>query len=188
MNLLEILLGQVPEAVYFALFMIFSKRLDRRRGLLITLMTIEYILLLNVFPFSIWSHILYFVISYLILKILYKEKAQITDIFTLGIASIVLMVVSAICYFILKNFTTNILIGSIVQKLFTFMVLLLYKRKWCNIQKLYKYLWNRNDKISKIMKSTTFRCINLIVFNIMFYIINAYMLYSLFLYQIYGGE
>lgn len=87
MNILELLLGQIPEALYFALFMIYTKRLNEKRIWFIVLTVLEYILLF-IPPLSIWSHILYFIFTYGILKWLYKNKAQITDIFTLGIASV----------------------------------------------------------------------------------------------------
>lgn len=183
MKLDQLLLGQIPEAIYFALFMIFSKRLDRKRGLFIILMTIEYVLLF-IPALSIWSYILYFVISYIILKLLYKEKSQITDVFTLGIASIILMFISAICYPI-AQLMNNMIIGNLIQKICLFVFLFTTKFKLPKIQNIYKKFWNRNDKIPKLMKSVTFRCINLVLLNIMFYLINGFVLYFIFWY---GGE
>ena len=179
MNILEILLGQLPEALYFALFIIFTKQIKTKRCLFTSLTVTEYILLLNAFRFSIWSHILYFALFFTILKLLYKEKSQITDIFTLGVASLLLMIISAICYWILNAFTVHIVVGNIIQKLVVFTILILLRHKLPNIQNWYKHLWNRNDKIPKFMKSTTFRCINLVIFNIMFYFINIVMIFSL---------
>ena len=176
MNVLQLLLGQIPEAIYFALFMIFTKRLDKKQILFTILMIIEYILLFNFTPVTIWSHISYFIITYIILKILYHEKSQITDIFTLGIASMILMIISGICYFTLSTFITNIIIGNSIQKLLLFIFLYFISDKLYKIQNTYKKFWNRNDKIPKPMKSTTFRCINLILFNIMFFIINGYII------------
>ena len=100
MNILEIILGQVPEAVYFAVFMILVKGLKTRRFTFIISMIIEYLLVLNVLPYSIWSYVLYFILSFLLLKILYKDKSNVTDIFTMGIASISLVITSALSYFI----------------------------------------------------------------------------------------
>ena len=182
--MLEILLGQVPEAIYFALFMIFTKRLDKKHGLFITLMVIEYILLF-IPALSIWSHILYFMMSYIILKLLYKEKSQITDIFTLGIASLVLMSISVMWYGIIYFTIKNIIICNILAKLCLFVFLLIFKNKLPKIQNIYKRLWNRNDKLPKRIKSTTFRCINVILFNVMFYLINSFILYFIFWY---GGD
>lgn len=177
MNILEILLGQIPEAIYFALFMIFTKRLDKKRGLFMTLMIIEYVLLFNFTPVSIWSHILYFVITYVILKLLYKERSQITDVFTLGIASIPLMIISVIWYVIVYFTFKDIVICSILAKISLFIFLYVIRHKLPKIQNIYKLFWNRNDKISKCMKSITFRCINIILFNLMFFIINSYIIF-----------
>ena len=176
MNVLQLLLGQIPEAIYFALFMIFTKRLDKKQILFTVLMIIEYILLFNFTPVTIWSHVLYFVITYIILKILYHEKSQITDIFTLGIASILLMIISGICYLIISITIKDIIICTILAKILSFISLYLLLNKLPKIQNMYKKFWNRNDKIPKPMKSTTFRCINLILFNVMFFIINGYII------------
>ena len=83
MNWAEILLGQVPEALYFALFIILTKKLTTKRFLFIVSTILEYILLMYAFPYDIWSHILYFIATYLILKLFYEDKCNITDIFTL---------------------------------------------------------------------------------------------------------
>ena len=78
-----ILLGQIPEAIFFALFLVFSKQLKEKRRLFTKFMCIEYILIMALFPFSWMFHILYTVMTFLTLKVLYKDKAQITDIFIL---------------------------------------------------------------------------------------------------------
>ena len=52
--MLELLLGQIPEAIYFALFMIFTKELKSKRFLYVALMIAEYLLLKHFIEFSIW--------------------------------------------------------------------------------------------------------------------------------------
>ena len=99
MNLAELFIGQIPEAVYFALFMILTKQLKTKRILFVVISTIEYIILLYALPFNVWSHILYFFLMYLLLKLLYKDKSQITDVFTLGIASIIMILFNFVLYF-----------------------------------------------------------------------------------------
>ena len=175
--MIEILLGQIPEALYFAFFMLFTKKLKTKRTLFIVLMTLEYILLLGALPYSTWSHILYFAVSYIILKLLYRERAQITDVFTLGIASFILIIISVAISLL---FRSNIVITIILSRVVMFAVVFGLNYRLNVIQKLYKKLWNRNDKIKKKIKSTTFRAINIIVFNIMFYVINICMIYALF--------
>ena len=53
MNLAELFLGQIPEAVYFALFLIFTKNLKEKRVLFIILMIGEYLLLKSFIHFDI---------------------------------------------------------------------------------------------------------------------------------------
>ena len=178
--MLEILIGQIPEAIYFSLFMIFAKNLKSKRILFIILMIAEYLLCLNSMPYDMVSHVLVFIMSYLTLKILYKEKAQITDVFTLGIASIILIICCIIPSFIVISNPDLYLLYVLITRILVFLFLILFKNKLYKIQNIYKKFWNRNDKIKKKMKSTTFRSLNLVVFNVVFYIIHLGMLYALY--------
>ena len=178
MNLAELFLGQIPEAIYFALFLIFTKRLKEKRVLFIILMILEYLLLKSFIHFDIWFQIGYTIMTFLTLKVLYKNKAQVTDIFTFGIASIVLMAISIISAIVLQF---NFIIGVILSRLLPFIFLVLTHKSLYRIQKVYKKLWNRNKNDCKHIKSTTFRAINAVVFNVMFYILNFCMICSAFI-------
>lgn len=171
MNVLEIILGQLPEAVYFAIFMILVKGLKEKRFVFIISMIIEYLLVLNVLPYSIWSYVLYFILSFLLLKILYKDKSNVTDIFTMGIASVIIIIVSIFSYLIVSLFSTNVIVGNLCQKAILFFIILVYKSYLPKINNIYKKLWNRSKHSYKI-KSMTFRVLNLIVFNFSFVVIN----------------
>lgn len=173
-----LLLGQIPEAIFFALFMIYAKRLKEKRILFTIIMIVEYLLLIAFLPYNIWFQVLYTFLTYIILKILYKEKAQITDIFTFSIASLFLIITSAFCFLI---FRPDMILSTITNRIFIFCILLCLNKKLYNIQLLYKKLWNKNNNLKKKMKATTFRSLNIIIFNFMFYIINLGMLYMLFL-------
>lgn len=176
MKLDQLLLGQIPEAIYFALFMIFTKNLKEKRVLFTVLMILEYVLLKLAFPFNMWFQVCYTFITYIILKILYKEKAQIIDIFTFGISSIILMVISIVVCLLFRD---NMIIIVVLSRLLMFAFLFIFRYRLNKIQNIYKSLWNRNDKQSKKMKSTTFRAVNAVIFNLMFYVINICLLYAL---------
>lgn len=178
MNLYEIFLGQVPEAVYFALFMILTKSLKERRILFTVLMIIDYLLLKSFIHFDVWFQVSYTIMTYAILKVLYKDKAQITDVFTFGIASIILILISIISYFV---FLGNDIIAIVINRLLTIGMPILLRNKLSKINNLYKKFWNRHNNNGKIMKSTTFRAINTVIFNVMFYVINFGMIYALVL-------
>ena len=172
--MLEILLGQIPEAIYFTLFMIYTKQLKEKRLLFVLFITIQYLLLLNIIPaYSIYSRIGFFITTYVTLKFLYKEKSQITDIFTLTISSIILIIFNIIGSIL---FSFNYLLAVIIIRILMFSFLFFFKKKLYKIQKMYKKIWNRRDKSQARIKSLTFRSLNLIIFNVMFYIINIGML------------
>lgn len=176
MELGQLLLGQIPEAIYFALFMILVKNIKEKRVLFTILMILEYVLLKLAFSFNMWFQVTYTFMTYIILKLLYREKSQITDIFTFGISSIILMAISIV---VCLPFRNNIVVIVILSRLLMFGFLFVFRCKLNKIQNLYKSLWNRNDKQPKKIKSTTFRAINVVVFNLMFFVINICLLYAL---------
>lgn len=150
--------------------MIFTKELKSKRILFSVLMVLEYVLLKLVLKYNIWFNVLYFIISYIIMKILYKDKTNITDVFTLGISSIFLGISSIICFLL---FHKSIFITVLINRLLIFILLVLFRNKLPKLSDLYKLLWNRNDKINKPIKSTTFRALNLVIFNMYIYGINV---------------
>ena len=176
MRLDQLLLGQIPEAIYFTLFMILVKNIKEKRILFTILMILEYVFLKYFLVYNIWFQVMYFILSFMIMKMLYKDKIQITDIFTLGIASIILVITSAIPYVIVYFTVHNMLIYVILNRIIIFTLLFVFRHKLQNINKLYYKLWNRNNKPKK-MKTTTFRALNLVIFNISFVIINLGILF-----------
>ena len=181
MNILEIFLGQIPEAIYFSLFLIGVLSLKKNRLLFTAILIIEYVLLMAVFPYSIWSHIIFFIITYGVLQVIYKVESNITAVFTLGIASIILMITNIAVYFIVWWLFNNFLVYAILHRLLLFGLLFIFWKKLPLLQNMYNKLWNRNDKVKYKMKSATFRSINVVVFNIMFYIINICMVLHMYL-------
>lgn len=179
--MLELLVGQIPEALYFAIFMILVKQLKEKRVLFSVLMIVEYLLLKYFIKYNIWFQISYTFATFLILKILYKDKSQITDIFTFTIGSIILILSCVIpSFMILNNNNYNIyIIYSIITRILCFGFLFIFRNKLRKIQDLYKKIWNRDDKIKKKVKTTTFRALNIVIFNVIFYIINLGMLYAI---------
>lgn len=175
--MLELLLGQIPEAIYFSLFMIYAKKIDSKRILFTLMMIAEYLILKSIISFDIWFQISYTFITYILLKFLYKEKAQITDIFTFTIASILLILISAVPYFIIWFTVNNFAIYVIVSRVLLFSTLFVLRKHLYKIQLVYKKYWNRNDKVKKVMKSATFRAVNVVVFNLIFYIIHLGMIF-----------
>lgn len=169
-------MGQIPEALYFALFMIFAKKLKTKRTLFIILMVVEYVLLLNIAPFSTIPKIIYIALSYVIMKMLYKSKTQIIDIFLLILAVIILGFVSVPLLF-LNNVINNIYITCLISKIILFILLFTFKNELNKFYEIYYHHWNRNDKEKRKIKSLTVRNISVVAFNITFYLTNIIAIY-----------
>lgn len=178
MNILELLIGQIPEAIFLALFMIVGKNLKTKRILFVTLVTVEYLFLkyiirLNytvVFPIS------YTFATFAILKALYKDKAQITDVFLFVFAMIILGICS-VPVLLLNTYIKNIYICCIISKMIAFFILFLVRNK---LYKGYKYVcsfWNRNCNKNRKIKSLTLRNICVVIFNITFVAMHIVFLY-----------
>ena len=176
----ELLVGQIPEAIFFSLFMIFAKNIREKRILFITLMVFQYILLTRFLNFNLWFQIIYTFITYVTLKFLYKGKAMLIDIFIFTIASLILIISSLISFGI---FYPNVILATIFNKFLIFIPLILLNYKLSLISKVYKNLWNRNNNKNNIdntkIKSTTFRSLNVVIFNMIFFIINFGMIIAL---------
>ena len=154
----------------FRSFIIFAKGLKEKRLLFIVIMIAEYLLLINALAYSSWFHLAYIVMTYIALKVLYKEKSQITDTFLLVIAYIMIILVS-VPSVLLAN---NVIVANTIAKVLLFTIIIIFNNKLKWFQNLYKKLWNRPKENTK-MKSVTFRSLNIVLFNLTFVVINICM-------------
>lgn len=171
-------LVQLAEPVYFSLFLIIGKNIKEKRLLLICIMTIQYLLLMRLFPFNVWFQLIYTFMSFVNLKVLYKEKAQVTDIFLFASASILLILFSGITYFSAMLTYNNYTISLILNRILMLSFILLFKNGIRNKYKEFCSLWNRHNNPKKI-RSLTLRNISIITFNLMFWLINIGMIFFL---------
>lgn len=178
MNLIELLFGQIPEIIFLSLYMIIGKNLKTKRIWLIILMTIEYLFLkyaINL-KYTVIFPILYTFTTFAILKALYKDKAQITDIFLFVFGLLALGLCSVPILF-LNVYIQNIILCSIIAKILAFLLLFIFRNK---LYKTYKYIcsfWNRNDAIKRKIKSLTLRNTCVVIFNMTFVAMHIILLY-----------
>lgn len=172
--MLMLFLEKVCEAIYFSLFLIYGKNLKEKRILFIGIMIFEYLMITKLIQYNIWIHISYIIMTYINLKVLYKEKAQITDIFLFMFASIILILFSGIFAILVYNNITNYIVAIILLRICLFLFLFFNIKNINGVYKTFCKSWNRN-KNSKI-KSLTLRNISIIIFNLMFYSINLAMI------------
>lgn len=176
MEIFRLISAKLLEPIYFSLFLIVGKDLKKKRLLLTCIMIFEYVMLTNIIEFNVWFQFIYTFLSFINLKVLYKEKAQITDIFLFTAASIFLIISSVLCYIVVLYTIKNYYVTLVLNRIIIFSFIFVFRKQ---IRKLYKEfysLWNRHSKPNKI-KSLTLRNISIISFNVMFWFINLGMLY-----------
>lgn len=179
MDLAELLIGQIPEAIYFALFMVFAKGLKDKRILFTIIMIFEYLLLTQIIKFNVTFQLAYTFMTFLSLKVLYKEKAQITDIFVFGVASLYLIFVSILSYAIIYYTIRIYIIAAILNRAILIGTLIIVRGRIKKYYERFRYFWNRHRNESVKIRSLTLRNVSIILFNIMFYVINFCMIFFL---------
>ncbi len=174
--LLSILLGMIPETLFFTLFLTYTKNLKNKRIKLFLLISIAYVLCMFLRRYKIIYYVLFIVLIYIILKFLYKEKTQIIDVFIIAITYLYLTLDSIICYAFVKENLNNYY-GLLLLNRCLLIIPFIFKDKFYILYKKYCGLWNRNDSIKRPIKSITLRNISLILLNFLIFIINIICFY-----------
>lgn len=177
METIRLISAKFLEPIYFSLFLIAGKDLKEKRLLFTIIMIFEYVMLKQFIKFDVAFQFIYTFMSFINLKVLYKEKAQITDIFLFAVASIILIAISAMVYFSHILIYHNYNIARILNRIILFGFLYISKNKIRILYKKFYKHWNRHDN-PKTIKSLTLRNISIISFNLMFWIINLGMIYA----------
>ena len=168
---ISILLGLMPEVLYFTLFLIHTKKLENKRIKLFCLIAISYFLCILVQSFQILFYMLLIALIYIILKLLYKKKIQIIDVFIISLSYFWVILLSFIMIFFLDDNYSNYWMLYVINRILLF-VPFIFKSKFNNIYKKYCSLWNRNDRQKRPIKSITLRNISLILLNSFVFFIN----------------
>lgn len=180
LEILRLISAKLLEPIYFSLFLIYGKNLKQKRILFTCIMIFEYIMLTELIYYNVVFQVAYTFMTFLTLKVLYKSKAQITDIFLFGVASIILISISLISYLSILFTIKNYYIAMILNRILLFSFIFIFKNKINYLYKRFYKYWNRHNN-SKVIKSLTLRNISIIMFNLMFWVINFGMIYSKFL-------
>lgn len=176
--IISILFGLVPEVLYFTLFLSYTKNLKDKKIRLFLLLSVVYFCCLLISQYKIIYYVLFIFFIYIALKILYKNKAQIIDIFLISLLCIYLMLTSYICFLFVAEDFSNYYLLAIIQKVVLFAPLI-FKDKFNVLYKKYYSLWNRDFKNKKPVKSITLRNVSLILLNLFIFILNLVILYLL---------
>lgn len=157
--LINIFLGMLPEALFFTMFLICSKKIKEKRIILFILIVLNYIGTGVLNTYSIYSYVLFIILQYTILKLLYKEKTEWIDVFLVTISHIYLFIIAISCYKVFSDYKIALLVNRLLL-----LVPFIFRNKLNYLYEEYRKLWNRNSN-NKI-KSITLRNISLIFLNI----------------------
>lgn len=167
--LISIFYGLLPESLFFTLFFIYAKKLTEKRVLLFLLIFIVDILSVIIFKFSVWYNFTFMASMFFILILLYKS--QFIDIFLVSSSSILLALISGICYFGIPNYW----LAAIINRVLIFLVLFLIRNKLSVGYRFYCRIWNKNSGVK--VKSITVRTFSMIVLNLFLYGTSLFMVY-----------
>lgn len=168
---LSVFLGLIPEVLYFTLFISYTKNIKEKRVKLFLLISVAYFVCMLIQQYQLIYYIIFVLLIYLILKLLYKKKTQIIDVFIIGLSYLWITLLSIILFVLLKNDLSNYYMLYIVDRIFLFLPFL-FKSKFNILYKKYCNLWNRNDKEKRPIKSITLRNISLILLNSVIFFLN----------------
>lgn len=174
--LTNFILGLLPEAIYFTLFLIYTKGYKYNRMKLFVLLLIGYTVLKVIFPINIYFQISFTIYVVLILKLLYKDKFHISDLFVFVLASIILILLTSLALPILFIFN-HYWLSYLISRIFLFTFLFFFKNKFNDVYKWIISQWNRNYERPNKIKAITIRQVCVISFNIMLYILNLWIIY-----------
>lgn len=171
-TLLSIILGLIPEVLFFTLFLIYTKNLKDKKIKLFLFISIIYFVCLFIQKLVTLYYIALIFLIYLALKLLYKSKTQIIDIFIITLMCLWITILSFISILCVKNNHSIYWIVYFFDRIFLFLPFI-FKNKFNILYKKYCKLWNRNDKENRPIKSLTLRNLSLIILNGLIFFLNV---------------
>lgn len=161
---MSVLFGLMPESLYFTLFISYTKNIKEKRIKLFLLISLSYFLCVLVKKWTIIFYLLSIFLFYFDLKLLYKNKVQIIDVFIISISCFYITFLSFLLIFLVKSDISNYMYIYTIDKILLYAPFI-FRKKFNIIYKKYCKLWNRNDKEKRPVKSITLRNISLILLN-----------------------
>ena len=162
--LISILLGLVPEVLFLTLFLSYTKNLKDKRIMLFLCISISYFISMLIQQYKTIFYVLFIFLLYASLKIVYRKKTQIIDLFVASIPFMWISILSYLCFILLKDDMSNYYTLYIIDRIVLF-IPLIFNKHYNKYYKIYCKMWNRNDNEKRPIKSITLRNISLILLN-----------------------
>lgn len=175
-TIISVIFGLIPESLFFTLFLIYTKNIKEKKVKLFIGIIIAYTLYIMISRFKTLYYILFIFTVYIILKILYKSKTGIIDVFIISLSFIYVCLISFLCSRFINNNYILYYILLIINKILLFLPFT-FKNQFNLLYKRYCDLWNRNKDVNRPIKSITLRNISLIILNVFIFILNILTIY-----------
>lgn len=162
------LVGAVMQPIYFALFLIFTKKIKDKRLLFISIMILEHFILKYAckLHYTINFELSYSIMTYLILKIVYMVTFIISVLF-MGVINVSAGIIIGMNVY-----------GLIFTNIFPIIAIYLLRHRLNEIDKFYNKFWNRHNN-PKMLKSITIRGISSVMTIITFVLMNLWLIYGI---------
>ncbi len=177
MDILEFILSNGFEMLYFPIMFLLIKEEKKHRILYVLFTMIIYIALMNIFPFNLNFQLLYWLGMYFLSILLYRKNSSIINLVVITIISILLILVTSILYFIFGIFYQNIFICMIVSRITLIIISYLLKDRLVVLYNKILKFWNVPKTKNKI-GALTIRNIFTIIMNINFVLIGISLLFT----------
>lgn len=171
--IISIILGLIPEFIYYYIYLTKIKELKGNNILFFILTFINCFMSIIYIKHDFYMYILFDIIEYILLKLSYKKQICIIDFFLLIFSEIYLLIISALCYYLISNY----IIAFITNRILMFLPLI-FISKIRIIYKKYKNMWNRNDKKNNPIKSLTLRNTSVVIMDILIVAVYLILMYS----------
>lgn len=176
----NILLGLIPEAIYFSIFIILTKNYkNKRKNLIFTLLlTLGYIMFKQILPRNVYCQIAYLLYVPFIMRVMYKEKWHISDMFVMSWATIILGILSILA--MIPTFVFGIKLYwycYAINRLLLVLFLIFCGKKLNGIYRYFISQWNRNYEKPNKIKALTVRNVCVITLNVTIYLLNLCMIF-----------
>lgn len=170
--LLSLILGILPQALYFMLVLTNVKEIKNKRFLLLLFIFISIASMVMIVKFNIYLYLLIIPLIYAIMKFLYKKKTQIIDIFIIAIAYGYLSIISYVCSFMIKENMNFYWTAYTLNNILLFSIFF-FKKPITKAYRKYIQIWNRKPE-NKI-RSISVRNVSLILLNIFILILDVFI-------------
>lgn len=169
------LIGYILQSIYFSTFILNTKDIKDKRILFNTLVFGEFIFLKYIcnMNYTINFEIAFGVLLYLIIKLVYKQKARITDLTIYILAMIFLGIINVATILLLGVNMYSVIVGNILPIIFVYIL----RSKLMEIDNFYTRFWNKHNN-SKVFKSITIRGFSSILTTITFLLAHLWLIYG----------